>query len=49
MLITKMTYATKHQEGISSVSLVAQRGDVKEKGADVNTQDKVITYVHLFA
>ena len=43
-----MTYAIKHQFGIPAVSLAAKRGDVDvmkvliEKGADVNTQDKVI-------
>ena len=45
-----MTYATKHQWRKSALSLAAERGDVDvmkvliEKGADVNTEDKVIMY-----
>ena len=48
MLITTMTYHTTHQEGRSALSLAAERGDVDvmkvliERGADVNTQAKVI-------
>ena len=50
MLITTMSYATKHQCGRSVVLLAAMRGDVDvmkvliEKGADVNIRDKVIMY-----
>ena len=50
MLITTMTYPTKHQRGSSALSLAAERGDVDvmkvliKRGADVNTQDKVIMY-----
>ena len=48
MLIATMTYPTKHQEGRSALSLAAERGNVEvmkdliERGADVNTQDKVL-------
>ena len=49
MLIATMTYPTKHQEGRSALSLALEGGDVDvmkvliEGGADVNTQDKVIS------
>ena len=48
-----MTYPTKHQEGRSALSLAAEKGCVDvmkvliEKGADVNTQNKVIIYKSL--
>ena len=48
MLIATMTYPTKHQWGSSALSLALERGDVDvmkdliERGADVNTQDKVV-------
>ena len=54
MFIATMTYPTKHQEGRSALSLAAERGDVDvmkvliERGADVNTQDKVIMYRSLY-
>ena len=50
MLIAKMTYHTKHQEGRCALSLALERDYVDvmkvliEKGVDVNTQDKVIMY-----
>ena len=50
MLITTMTYPTQHQEGRSALSLAAEMGhvdvmkDLIERGADVNTQNKVIIY-----
>ena len=50
MLIATITYPTKYQEGRSALSLAAERHDVDlmkvlmERGADVNTQDKVIMY-----
>ena len=43
-------YPIKHQEGRSALSLALERGHVDvmkvliERGADVNTQDKVIMY-----
>ena len=46
-----MLYPTKHQEGRSALSLALERGHVDvmelliERGADVNTQDKVIVYI----
>ena len=49
-LIFSITCPTKHQWGRSALSLAAERDHVDvmkvliEKGADVNTQDKVIMY-----
>ena len=49
MFIATMTCPTKHrdQEGRSALSLALESGDVLmkvliERGADVNTQDKVV-------
>ena len=50
MLIATMTHPTKHQLGRSALSLAAERDhvdvmkDLIERGADVNTQNKVIMY-----
>ena len=55
MLITTMTYPTKHQEGRSALSRALERDDVDimkvliERGADVNTQNKVIAYITLLS
>ena len=46
--VATMTYLTNHQKGRSALSVAFERGDVDvmklliERGADVNTQDKVI-------
>ena len=48
-----MTYPTKHQKGRSALSLALERNHVDvmkiliERGANVNTKNKVIAYITL--